>query len=144
MKYLLTIFIAILIIACNQQTDAPETPVPVALSNSKDSELTLYMRHLEEQVKDWRELTLNGGSVAWNPQLLDSLFTAIPTDGKISDSLLYNNLGMAFQKEVQLLSEASHQNLSTQYNIMVTACVNCHRNFCPGPIKRIEKLRIVE
>ncbi len=144
MKYLLPILLTLLIIACNQATDAPDTPATVVAEKPKDSELTLYMRHLEQQAKDWRELTVNGGSVAWDAEMMDSLFTATPTDGKIGDSLLYNNLGMAFKKEVQDLTNATRPNLNNHYNLMITACVNCHRNFCPGPIKRIEKLRIAE
>lgn len=142
MRYLFTILWGIFVVACNQQPG--EANAPETTPKTKDSELTLYMRHLEDQAKGWRDTVQNGGSIAWQPAMIDSMFTAIPTDGKIGDSLLFNNLGMAFKKEVQSLSTETHANLATQYNLMVTACVNCHRHFCPGPIKRIEKLRVGE
>jgi hypothetical protein len=102
------------------------------------------MRHLEKQAQAWRDTVANGGTVALQPEVLDSLFTATPTDGKIKDSVLFTNLGNLFKQDVMKLSTSAPQDLSSHYNLMVTACVNCHRNFCPGPIKRIEKLRLSE
>jgi hypothetical protein len=32
--------------------------------------------------------------------------------------------------------------LTARYNTAVDLCISCHRNSCPGPISRIEKLRI--
>lgn len=125
--------------ACNQQ---PECKAPTLAGNPADSELTLYMRHLETKVKAWRDSVAQGSTVAYHPELLDTMFTAIPTDGKIGDSVLFASLGNMFKQEVQALSTANPQDMSNHYNLMVTACINCHRNFCPGPIKRIEKLRL--
>jgi cytochrome c556 len=30
------------------------------------------------------------------------------------------------------------------YNLMVEACMNCHRSYCPGPMVRIKKLYITK
>lgn len=140
MKYLLVLAFGILVVACGQQSETSTTTTPSG--NPTDSELTLYMRHLEKQAQDWRENVNNDSAVAWQPEMLDSMFTATPTDGKISDPELFDNLGEAFKKEVLDLSTAPPQDLTTHFNLVVTACVNCHRNFCPGPIKRIQKLTL--
>lgn len=142
MKYLFVLAFGVLVLACSQQCEKPTSSS--ATGNPADSELTLYMRHLEKQAQAWRDTVANGGTLALQPEMLDSLFTAVPTDGKIKDSVLFNNFGLAFKQEVMALSTSTPQDLSSHYNLMVTACVNCHRNFCPGPIKRIEKLRVSE
>ncbi len=142
MKYLLICMLAIGLAACNQQPETVKTDTPLPATNPPDSELTLYMRHLEKQAQTWRTNVLEGKNVEWNELLIDSMFTAVPTDGKIGNSLLFEKLGIAFKTKVQGLSLANSTDLSSHYNLMITACVNCHRNFCPGPIKRIEKLRI--
>ena len=139
MRYLFVLAFGLTVIACNQQ---PECKAPGLAGNPPDSELTLYMRHLETDVKGWRETVAQGGTVEYQPAMFDSMFTATPTDGKIGDSVLFNNLGNLFKQEVQALSTSTPEDLSNHYNLMVTACVNCHRNFCPGPIKRIEKLKL--
>lgn len=142
MKYLFVLAFGVLVLACSQQCEKPTSSS--ATGNPADSELTLYMRHLEKQAQAWRDTVANGGTLALQPEMLDSLFTATPTDGKIGDSILFSNFGNLFKQEVMKLSTSAPQDLSSHYNLMVTACVNCHRHFCPGPIKRIEKLRVSE
>lgn len=144
MRYCIFLLPLVLAWACNTQQEHPvaDTAPTVAENKQQDSELTLYMRQLEKHAKQWRETALADSNITWQAGFLDTLFIATPTDGKIGDSLLFNNLGMAFSQEVQNLGTAPHLSLASQYNIMVDACVNCHRNFCPGPIKRIEKLKI--
>lgn len=140
MRYLIVLAFGITILACNQQCETNTANTAGGIVPA--SELTLYMRHLESQMKDWRETVAQGGTVEYQPAMFDSMFTATPTDGKIGDSVLFNNLGTMFKQEVQGLSTSTPEDLSNHYNLMVTACVNCHRNFCPGPIKRIEKLKL--
>lgn len=143
MKYGVVLLLSLWVFACSQPAEAPNAvAAPNAPTKPTDSELTLYMRHLEKEAHQWRDSVLSGSAVAINPQMIDSMYTATPTDGKIGDSLLFNELGGLFNAEVQGLTNASTADLTKHYNLMVTACVNCHRNFCPGPIKRIERLRI--
>jgi cytochrome c556 len=103
------------------------------------SELALLMRQMytdSEQIKvailakklpdDFREK-------------FKAIHTAVPTDAGVRDQN-FAVLSNAFLK--QLDKVYSGKNQVENFNKMVNNCIACHSSYCPGPIKRIQKLTI--
>lgn len=132
-----------LAIACNN-TEPSETPSKPKAKTYTDSQLTLYMRGMEVEAKQWREQIIAGQSLSLPVGILDSIRSAEPTEGKIKDREKFEAHAAFFQQHIDSLELAPTEQLSSQYNLMVTACIDCHQSFCPGPIKRIKKLYIAE
>tara|TARA_B110000091_G_C13683990_1_gene419138 strand:- start:395 stop:685 length:291 start_codon:yes stop_codon:yes gene_type:complete len=51
----------------------------------------------------------------------------------------------AFNKSLIIQAKVIQENPENQveeFNRLVSRCIDCHQSFCPGPIRRIKKLRI--
>lgn len=126
--------------ACQQQ--APEEQ-PIAKTESKvdaAKPMALMMRAIYDQSKTMRT-DLEAGKA------LDSSFYRFlefhqlePTDSTVLVEVFYEH-NEKFKAAYEELLRASDK---PAYNAMLTACVNCHEDFCPGPIKRINKLRFAQ
>ncbi len=69
----------------------------------------------------------------------DKILTAEATNPKEINST-YKGFARGWLLEVEgLRQNATMEN----YNVVMSACVNCHQAFCPGPITKIEKLKLV-
>lgn len=138
--YILVASSLCLAIACNSNTIKPEAEKKKA--KYTDSELTLYMRSMESEAKQWREQIIAGQQLQLPSGVLDSITLSVPTEGKVKDKEKFEVHAQFFQQHIDSLEKAPTEDLSERYNLMVTACIDCHQSFCPGPIKRIKKLYI--
>ena len=43
---------------------------------------------------------------------------------------------------LQILYHSPKEDLTRNYNAVITACANCHSEHCPGPLKAINQLKI--
>ncbi len=80
-------------------------------------------------------------------EVLDSLqypfirFYAVePTDPNVLEPNFFEKARLFQAAYKALFQHPSEQ--KTYYNLMIQACVNCHENYCSGPLKRIRKLPI--
>ena len=107
-----------------------------------DSELALLMRKMFEEGEDIKVLiTNNQGNITQEYiQELERIHTAIPTDPEVKTP--------EFEAYTQLMIEEANALFSNDsnkvqgFNNLVNRCIDCHQVVCPGPIKRIKKLRI--
>lgn len=137
MRYLLAILLIAGAMACGGGGgEAADSAKPT------ESALTIHMRSLEAQAKDWRQQVLGGGPIMVPDRVSDSLFLATPTEGKIKDQQKYNQMAENFQFSALMLRTSQKGEEVLNFNGIVNSCIRCHQAFCPGPIKRIEKLRI--
>lgn len=126
--------------ACNSNSEQVDTKPKKA--KYTDSELTLFMRSMETEAKQWRAQIIDGQQLELPKGLLDSITISEPTPDKIRDKEKFDAHATFFQQHIDSLKLAPQESLPERYNLMVTACVDCHQSFCPGPIKRIKKLYI--
>ncbi len=70
-----------------------------------------------------------------------ALHSAKPTEEKMKNEN-YMAMSTVFLKLMDKLYEPGEQ--IEDYNILVSSCVTCHQNHCPGPIPKIKKLLITE
>jgi cytochrome c553 len=102
--------------------------------------MALMMRAIYEQSSAMRGKVEAG-------EALDSSFYRFmefhelePTDSTVLVKVFYEH-NEDFKRAFEDLLKASNKD---SYNAMLTQCVSCHEDFCPGPIKRINKLRFQE
>lgn len=109
---------------------------------NKDSELALLMRKMYNDADSIKQLIVNDeGNISKEYiEALERIHTATPTDAdvKTPEFKAYTELMI---NEANALS-SSEQNKKEGFNNLVNKCVECHQSFCPGPIKKINKLLI--
>lgn len=140
-QFLLALTAVLLLVACSQ-TEPKETaaskPTKSQIEDAKP--MALMMRAIYEQSSAMRGKVEAG-------EALDSSFYRFmefhelePTDSTVLVEVFYEH-NEDFKKAFEDLLKASNKDT---YNAMLTQCVSCHEDFCPGPIKRINKLRFQE
>ena len=140
-------FLASFFIACsdeNQVENACEVSEEVSPINPNgDSELALLMRKMAVEVDSLKQLIMNENGNISDELIteLERVHTAKPTDANVKTQqfIAYNELMI---NEAKALKETT-VNKSERFNQFVNRCIDCHQVVCPGPIKRINKLKIV-
>lgn len=110
----------------------------------KDSELALLMRRIHEDSKQMRALIENNEPLAGQfPDYLNNLTTATPTDNGVKGEL-FDAMAGSFLFNMEEIYNFEEADPKGQFNLVVQSCIDCHKKFCPGPIKTIKKLRFRE
>lgn len=80
------------------------------------------------------------------PDSIDLNYTNIYTEPHTDDAETNNDIfkagADAYLATIANLQNTNEQDQVKNFNAVVTACLNCHSNFCPGPVDRIKKLFI--
>lgn len=105
---------------------------------NQDSELTLLMRQMYDHyaaIGDSIGMPDYQGKV----RAFSEVHTAKSTEPTKATSPLYQAMATTYLAAVHDLNQAATARDSS-YNIVVDQCMNCHRQLCPGPMVKIEKL----
>lgn len=105
------------------------------------SELAQLMRDMQQYTSDARKAVLEGKAPATYPKDFDRLHTAAMTKG-MSKSEHYNAFADMYIANVKSYATSTSKNRLSAYNNMVTSCISCHSQHCPGPTPMIKKLLI--
>lgn len=112
------------------------------LNPNGDSELALMMRAMAK----WTESTkqyVERKEMPTNFPDFSALTTAKSTDSTL-DRVTFNvyaaNWLMAYSK----FKLSAEEDRLANFNRIVNTCAGCHDQFCHGPLKRINKMRIAE
>lgn len=106
---------------------------------SNDSEMTLLMREMFDDGMNIKAAVLEGRKPEISNKAKE-LMSAHSTDPKVAMSEEFKIFAQSYLASVEALEEANSENISQQYEIMVTSCMNCHVKLCPGPMVKIKKL----
>lgn len=113
------------------------------LNPNGDSELALLMRDMHENGMVVKQQLLAGQ----NPDLTidcEKLFTAKPTEpDKIADPR-YAGYAKAYESAVKSFRQVHNSDRVGTYQTMVDACMNCHKEVCPGPMVKIKRMYLSE
>jgi hypothetical protein len=146
---LLGCFLASLFFACNSE---PKTVTKTVVKKriikqvddapNKDSELALLMRKMYLDADSIKQLIVTETGTVSDDFIkeLETVHTAKATDPEVKTAEFD-----AFNKSLIIQAKAIQENPANQveeFNRLVSRCIDCHQSFCPGPIKRIKKLRI--
>ncbi len=113
------------------------------LNPNGDSELALVMRHMHDNGMEVKQQLLKGEK----PELkyeCSKLYTAKATEPEKVASPVYEGYANAFETSVKTFEQEFNADKIGTYQNMVDACMNCHREVCPGPMRKIQKMYLSE
>lgn len=122
------------------QTDQCKAPGN-ELNPNGSSELSQLMRQMQASADSARQMILAGGVPKNFPEAFKKIHTAKPTDNETKKES-FDAFATHYLNKLELLHKSSGANARANYNAMVEACLSCHYDHCPGPIKAINKLKI--
>lgn len=116
-----------------------EKKKPASSSFPKASELALLMRKMYDDMDSLKsaiakqELVIDTASLDYF-----NIHSAIPTDSTVRDAQ-FAGMSSAFLLHVEKLK--ANPDVET-FNSTISVCLTCHQSYCPGPIKKIKKLKL--
>jgi hypothetical protein len=105
------------------------------------SELAVLMRKMEKFSLMAREDIKNGKAPGSFPVDFDKIHTAMVTP-KMEKSEYYNSFADLYLMSVKNYISSSPQERISTFNNMISACLACHSQHCPGPVPAIKKMYI--
>ena len=111
------------------------------LNPNGDSELAIVMRTMMESGKTMKAEIEGNLPISKYPDEIKTITTAKPTDGMIEDRNVFNGLANYYIATLDSVYIPA-SDTKKQFNHMVKSCVDCHENYCHGPIPAIKKLYI--
>jgi len=113
------------------------------LNPNGDSELALLMRSMMSSSKNLKQLIEQGNIPKEFPEEFKKIHTAQPTDSDTKKES-FDGFANNYIANLQNLYNSPKEDLKKNYNAVVAACVSCHSEHCPGPLKAINQLKITE
>ena len=143
---ILVVFIAI---SCNKKVKEQTTMSLENKSSITNDELIMYtpselaalMQSIYDVNLDWKKEILKGNIPRSFPEKYKTIHSA-KSDNENADSPFYKAMATTYLMTVENVTKANPDNVVERFNAVVNVCVSCHQEVCPGPIERIEKLRI--
>jgi hypothetical protein len=136
LQYPLLFFLAACLLSCGNKTGNSINP-------NGDSELALLMRDLHEDGMRTKQQILDGQT----PEIkvkYHELNTATATEPEKAASQAYKSFAAYYEATVKSLQESNEANRAESYQTMVDACMSCHQELCPGPMRKIKRLYLSE
>lgn len=139
LQILFFLFSAVAIaIACNSsEPKVEQAQVKSKVADAKP--MALMMRAIYDQSAEMRSWVTEGKALDSSIFRFMEFHKLEPTDSTVLVEVFYKH-NADFKAAFEELIAAGAD--KEKYNAMLTQCVSCHEDFCPGPIKRINKLRI--
>ena len=112
-----------------------------SLNPNGDSELALLMRQMYDSLNSMNRLIKNGGVPSKFPESFLKIHTAKPTTSNTKLES-FDAFADDYIATLRLLYNSPKADLNKNYNLLVQKCANCHEASCPGPLKKIYKLKL--
>ncbi len=122
--------------ACGQQEAKEEAKSVVAPAKP----MAMMMRAIYDQSAEMRQWVEAGKALDSTHFRFLDFHQLEPTDSTVLVDVFYKH-NQDFKAAFEDLVRAAEAD-KEKYNTLLTKCVNCHEDFCPGPIKRINKLKL--
>lgn len=132
MKYLVILICLATLISCAGDKAKGINP-------NGDSELALLMRDMHEDGLLTKQQILE----RMTPEVkvkYHQLHTADATEPEKAASETYKSFATYYEATVKSLLESNDANRAESYQTMVDACMSCHQELCPGPMRKIKRL----
>lgn len=142
-KSLLILFVILLfaVTACNEAVKIEDRSSKNMMTGS-NAELAIIMRKIHEDAKKLKKEINSADDLAGHaPEYLQNIIGAETTDSTV-EGPLFDAFAESYINNIQAIyadTTGAHKDL---YNAAIATCVECHGEFCPGPVKTIEKLYI--
>jgi len=136
-KYIVfsAVVIAVLLLSCQGSKEQKVRPI----NPNGDSELALLMRDMELEGKRMKSEIMEGHKPEVK-KFFKEIHEAEATEPEKVASEAYRMYANAYHNALEMLDESEDVDVPIAYTAMVESCMNCHREMCPGPMVRIEKM----
>lgn len=135
-----SLLFVVLFAACEQQdqqhTEKHEAKAVVAPAKP----MAMMMRAIYDQSAEMRKWVEAGKPLDSTQFRFLEFHQLEPTDSTVLVEVFYKH-NQDFKAAFEDLMQAGVAD-KEKYNTLLTKCVSCHEDFCPGPIKRINKLKL--
>jgi len=111
------------------------------VAQEKNSELALLMRDIVDDAQTTRAQVIKGEKPNNQYKKFSFIHQAIPTDSSVK-TVAFKAMSDGYLKSLKTFYKSNKEGKIQAYNVMIANCLNCHKTYCPGPVKRIQKLRI--
>ena len=112
-----------------------------SLNPNGDSELALLMRSMYDSLVTMNEQVKQGRVPTNFPRAFLKINTATPSDSS-TKHVSFTAFSADYLNSLKKMYESPKEELKTNYNSLVQKCANCHQASCPGPLKKIYKLKL--
>lgn len=144
-----TALLALLLFNCSRNEEVKKEVVKTDTATCKkpsvnpngDSELALLMREMLHNSESLKEMIKNGNLPDKFPEAFLKIHTAKPTDSETKKES-FNAFADNYLSNLKTFYGSSKDNMRSNYNAVINACVSCHTEHCPGPLRAINKLKI--
>ena len=120
---------------------SPEQNSVAPLNPNGDSELALLMRSMYDDGMEMK-LALKAGDAPQSHIDISKLYSSEPTVTGKASTPEYLAFALAYEAAFKSLGEAQEDQKAEAYKTLVNSCIACHKSVCPGPIVRIEKMKL--
>jgi len=145
--------IALLVGCQNQGTESTQetTETPSRSGLYQPSELALTMREMADDMEGLRQKADEGTLTVEEVDILIQAHQAMSTDTPtkpedIKPSFSGYSEAYLIQLEdlrITIAQQASREERLDAFNAAIATCVACHQDHCPGPIPRIQKIKVL-
>ena len=111
------------------------------LNPNGDSKLAILMRNMMTSSQSLKEKVKQGNLPENFPEEFLKIHTASPTDSETKKES-FEGFANSYISNLQALYSSPKEDLSKNYNAVISACASCHSQHCPGPLNAINKLKI--
>jgi hypothetical protein len=139
---LLLLLIPVILWMRDQSTASVATDQTFQQNPNGSSELSLLMRDMQKYTNEAKADIKAGKNPAPYPAAFDKIHTAKISD-RMEKSDYYKSFGDLYMMAVKNYATSTPENRVETYNNMVSACMACHSQHCPGPVPVIRKLFVV-
>jgi hypothetical protein len=142
MKNSLFLILCFFLVISSCQQQPVEEDKKATLQVEPPSELASLMRDMKVQSELIREAVISNDSLPIEViEIWQKIHTAKPTEPSKSGPAFEGFSRHFIEQTVVLYSDSSIKK-SDAFNNIVNSCIQCHQEYCPGPIKTISKLTI--
>jgi hypothetical protein len=147
MNKLFIIVPVFLLIVLTSQLSESESLSTAIVKDSVDvnpngsSELSILMRKMYDHAAAARKDVKAKKIRRTFPAEFSKIYTATPTDS-LTKNEHFNTFADIYLKSLNSFKASNATNLVDNYNGIVSACVACHSQHCPGPLFKIKLLMI--
>lgn len=134
-KYFL-VFLGSLLCAC-----ASENKNTKEFVYAEPSEMSALMQQMFAKMQETKETIIQQKDIGPFPYYIKNIHSATLTNSTFKNSDFRKLSDTYVQYTVKTYTGKKSQR-KENFNTTVNSCVQCHENFCRGPIPKIKKLRI--
>lgn len=128
------------LVTCQDEKTTEQSAKKTKIYNPNgDSELALLMRDMWDDCMRVKEEVAAGKEAEFNfdPK---AIFTAHATEPDKAASETYRRMGEVYLSASEAFEQSGTADRKDHYQALVTTCVACHKQLCPGPVAKINKL----